>query len=463
MNRRHMPVFAALGVLACTPNVTSQDPFVGGTTPGSQGDPGSGDADDDGDEEGDGDGSTGADDSADEGPAPGGDGLPCDVLDVLAEDCWMCHSDPPKFGAPMSLTSHDDLLLPAVSDPARTVADLVAVRVNDPDGVMPPTGRLPEDRLSILTDWIAAGTPEYEGNDCEEPDVPDGGTGELPCEPSHTFTAHAPGGGGGFPVPVTDDVYVCFTWKSPFPAGAQITAYAPIVDDERVLHHWILYRTSEPQTEGGVGSCSQGLGNQFVAGWAPGGDIAVMPDDVGLETAGPDEWLILQMHYNNVAGYTDAVDASGIEMCTTNTPRPNLAGVLWLGSVLISIPPGAEDHPVTGTCDTSTWNEPFHVMSTSPHMHQLGRGFRTTINRAGGGSEILTDVPQFSFADQKDYPYEPYVTINPGDQLVSTCYFDNPGSSTVFFGEGTSDEMCFNFTTGYPIDRVPERMCGILF
>jgi hypothetical protein len=459
MVRRFVLVAAALSVSACSPEIGQSDPFVGATmADGSQ----SGVEDDDGEGESESGDQDPSDDSDGDGPPSGGDGLPCDVLDVLASECWMCHSEPPKFGAPMALTSHDDLQRPALSDETRTVADLVLERIHDPDGVMPPTGRLPDEQLRVLEDWIAAGTPVNETNDCEEPEMPGGDPGELPCEPSHTFTAHAPAG-GGFPVPVTDDAYMCFTYKSPFPAGAQITAYAPIVDDERVLHHWILYKTPTAQTDGGVGPCSMPFDAQFVAGWAPGGDVAIMPPDVGLETAGPDEWLILQVHYNNVAGHTDAIDASGVQMCTTNTPRPNLAGVLWLGSVLIGIPPGAEDHPVTGTCDTSSWTEPFHVMSTSPHMHELGRGFKTIINRAGGGTEILTDVPQFSFADQKDYPYDPPVVINPGDELVSTCWFDNPGGSTVYFGEGTSDEMCFNFTVGYPIDRVPDRLCGILF
>jgi hypothetical protein len=331
---------------------------------------------------------------------------------------------------------------------------------------MPPTGRRPAEEFAILESWINAGTPEYEGNDCDDPNPPGGDPGELPCEPSHTFTAHAPGSDSGFSVPVQNDLYMCYTFKSPFAASTQITAYAPVIDDERVLHHWIMYKTATAQADAGAGPCNMPWDAQFIAGWAPGGEVAIMPDDVGLETAGPDEWLILQVHYNNVAGHADAVDASGVAMCTTDTPRPNLAGVLWLGSVLISIPPGSTDYPVSGTCsssETSGWGAPFNIMSTSPHMHELGRGFKTTIQRAGGATEVLTDVPNFSFADQKDYPNDPPVVIQPGDSLQSTCYFDNPGGSTVYFGEGTSDEMCFNFVVGYPIDRIPDRMCGILF
>ena len=75
---------------------------------------------------------------------------------------------------------------------------------------------------------------------------------------------------------------------------------------------------------------------------------------------------------------------------------------------------------------------------------------------------MLVDVEHFSFADQKDYPHDPVVTIHPGDVLTTTCTFDNESPDWVLFGEGTSDEMCFNFATAYPIDSLADRMCGIL-
>ncbi len=474
--------FLFLGGVLCACNATAHSgaaPFGGqaATSPSSEDDDEPDDddsADDDDAPADDDDGGPGDDDGSDEssssgdGPRPEGGGLPCDVQDVLAANCWMCHDTAPKFGAPMPLASVQDFLVPSPTDLAQTVSDTTLLRIHDPANGMPPSGQLADADLAVLTDWIEAGAPANEADDCDDPDVPnadDVGPESLPCEPEYEFRAHAPGG-GAFQVPDVDDLYMCYTFKSPFPAGAQVTAYAPIVDDERVLHHWILYKTGQQQTDGGAGPCQMPWDAQFVAGWAPGGDNAIMPDDVGLEIARPDEWLILQVHYNNVASLADAFDESGVAMCVTETPRPNLAGVLWLGQVLISIPPGQTDYPVTGTCtsqETSSWGAPFHVMSSSPHMHELGRGFRTDIHRSSGGTEVLVNEPNFSFQNQRDYPNDPVITIQPGDELVSTCYFDNPGSSTVYFGEGTSDEMCFNFVVGYPIDQIADRQCGILF
>ena len=58
---------------------------------------------------------------------------------------------------------------------------------------------------------------------------------------------------------------------------------------------------------------------------------------------------------------------------------------------------------------------------------------------------------------------EPEIVVQPGDKLHSTCVFDNPGSQSVGFGEGTGDEMCFNFVLAYPIDQLGNRNCGIVF
>jgi len=424
----------------------------------------------DGDPEVTPDGDADADADAD-GDADAGQGIPCAVNDVL-EICRDCHTSPPRYGAPMPLRTWDDVHAPAESDPSREVWELMRERINDPEDPMPPVGTLTDEEKSTLDAWLADGAPLGDDAGCEEPD-PDPedpfpyGPDALPCTPSATFTAHGATEGSKFHVP--DDagnLYQCFTFASPFDGVEQGTAWAPIVDDVRVLHHWILYRTAEPQEDGGSGPCNMPRDATFVAGWAPGGLNYEMPPDVGLELPGPADSLILQVHYHNVAGFTDADDASGVALCTTPTPRTHDAGIYTLGSIAINIPAGAEGVEVSHTCPswlTRFLPEPVHMIASFPHMHGLGRTFLTEILRNGNESalETLVDVPRWDFEGQRFYGHDPSVTFNPGDAIRTTCVYDNPTDTAVRFGERTEDEMCFNFVLLYPISLFTgQRTCA---
>lgn len=406
-----------------------------------------------------------------EGSTSQGDGLrpqdvPCRVQRALANGCGLCHGSSPAFGAPMPLAHRDDFMVPAPSDPARPTHDLVVERMTAQLGVMPPNGEISDEDAAAILDWIDDGLPP--GTSCEDPPEDDDGLEQpLPCQTPHRLLAHADGSDAPFAVPTqgADNLYQCFAFRSPFADGEQATAWGPIIDDERVVHHWLLYRTSVGgYTDGAVFPCSATLqlSAELVAGWAPGGTNTIMPDDVGLDLGTPDDWWILQIHYNNTAQYTDVSDQSGVELCTTPTPRHHTAGMLTLGTVDIDVPPGASDHGVTGTCgpaSTELWPEPMHLIVAFPHMHEFGRSFRTEVVRASGARETVVDIPAFDYSNQPFYPLDPQIVVNPGDTLNTTCIYDNPTDQAVGFGEGTSDEMCFDFVIAYPIDQLPKRNC----
>ncbi|MFO0633476.1 MAG: hypothetical protein U0168_11560 [Nannocystaceae bacterium] len=427
------------------------------------------------DSDGGGDG-TSADSDVDGGADSdgGGDGgtargLPCDVQDVVDRHCTGCHDDAPIFGAPMSLWRVDDWRVPSISDPAASVATVAAARIVDAVRPMPASGPMPAEDLAVLQAWIEAGTPSDDtacGGGGPEPDPV--GPDALPCEPTVEFVAGD--GDAAFHVPAegADNLYQCFTFASPVGASTQATAWAPIVDDERVLHHWILFRTATPQQDGGSGPCNMPQDAAFVAGWAPGGGNYELPADVGLELGGSDVWFILQVHYHNVAHHPDAYDRSGVALCTVDEPREHTAGIVTLGTLGIAIPPGAVGHEAEGMCPswvTQYLTEPLHAIASFPHMHQLGRKFRTEVLRGGedGPAEVLVDVPAFNFENQTYYPNDPEVLIQAGDALRTTCTWDNPGDTTVHIGEATEDEMCFNFVMVWPIEAVgAARQCGPL-
>jgi hypothetical protein len=52
------------------------------------------------------------------------------------------------------------------------------------------------------------------------------------------------------------------------------------------------------------------------------------------------------------------------------------------------------------------------------------------------------------------------VQLETGDQVITTCTYDNDTDKAVRFGEDTSDEMCFNFASYYPMGALK---CGFAF
>lgn len=418
------------------------------------------------------------DDHADGGarrppPTASGD-LPCAVQHALAASCAECHGSSPRYGAPMPLVTYADLHAASVSDPSVPVYRMVERRIADPERPMPPSGYAlaPVDR-SALEAWIAAGAPaRSEGESCSEPPPPrrpDTGPEALPCTPTHRFLAHAAGDETApYPVRVDADrnLHTCFAFRNPFPHDTQGTAWAPVIDNERILHHWILWGSQEAPPGGQTVFPCETLphgDSAFVMGWAPGGGNTVLPDDVGLVLDHP--WYYLQVHYYDAAGASGLIDRSGVAVCTTPTPRANGAGVVAFGTVDLAIPPRARNHEESYACPSfllGTLLGEFTILSTGPHMHRLGRRFRSEVLRADGSVIPLSIVDPWDFENQEGYPMSPPVRVRLGDQVRVTCTYDNPGSTTVRFGENTEDEMCFDFMLVYPITRWPRgipRFC----
>jgi hypothetical protein len=353
----------------------------------------------------------------------------------------------------MSLVTHADLVAPAVTDPLRPIYQLVVERVADTNRPMPPAPyeRLSQSERDTLNAWVTNGAQAS-----KEPCVPDMPTttqdedslGDLPsgerCDVMLDLRAsHA---GTAFDVPQADDHYECFYFKVP-DASLQLTGSAPLIGDERVLHHWLLYTTQNSElTDGSHEGCS-GVhsSDTLITGWAPGGKTVVLPEEVGLDVpSGQDAYFILEIHYNNVARYTDALDQSGARLCLTTTPQEHVAAVHWLGTENILLLPGESQ---AGSTCAPNLSGPVQVLSVSPHMHQLGVHSSIVINRVSGTQETLLDKP-FDFNTQ--IGYETPTTLHPGDTLTATCTWNNTSGAITFFGEGTNDEMCYLFTIAYP-------------
>lgn len=289
-----------------------------------------------------------------------------------------------------------------------------------------------------------------------------GGTTNPPVDPNdcdfYDLTARADGSDAPFPVPTgTSELYQCFSYHVDLKGAAQAISFSPLIQSVKdgttpspTIHHWLLYAGSQ----GTPGTSAACLGfhptGTLLAGWAPGAQVWTMPADVGMEVGNGD--FILEVHYNNYTGQNQT-DQSGARMCMAKTPRPNTAGISWLGNDafggfgLPGIPPMTKDAPIIGMCAPSL-SAPVNIIKSWPHMHKMGRRMTAEIKRAAGGTiETLFDKP-FDFNSQ--WQYDTPTVINPGDSIKTTCHFENDTATSVGFGEATTSEMCFNFTLAYP-------------
>lgn len=80
-----------------------------------------------------------------------------------------------------------------------------------------------------------------------------------------------------------------------------------------------------------------------------------------------------------------------------------------------------------------------------PHMHLLGRRISLTYSPPGGASSTcLADVPAWTFHWQQFYFYDlpSGIPIQAGGTLHVSCEWSRPDGRTVYWGEGSDDEMC---------------------
>jgi hypothetical protein len=325
---------------------------------------------------------------------------------------------------------------------------------------MPPSPQKPlttKERDTLLA-WFDADA-QASDETCSDTTTPKPGdatttpTDPADCEVGFELRAHdVTQGKGKFPIPAEDDHYECFYFNVAdlgIDPNTLATSLSPLLDDTRVLHHWLLFAAeNEDEAPSGTHAPCSGIhpGAFLMASWLPGTPALKLPKDVGMEfPKSKSAQLILENHYNNQARYTGASDDSGVKVCATKKPKAQHAAMHWLGSELITLAPGATGS-AAATCAPES-NEPIHILGVIPHMHRLGRHVKMTVERANGKSEVLHDG---SFEFESQGYFEKNMVLQPGDKVRTKCDYMNDTTGTVTLGEKTTNEMCYMFTLAYP-------------
>ena len=215
-------------------------------------------------------------------------------------------------------------------------------------------------------------------------------------------------------------------------------------------HHQVLMVTTatpgQPLPPDGVTVCSSELSSPSLYASGVGTSELDLPVGVAIHLQAGQQ-LFLNLHLFN-AGDAQITGTSGVTyMPIDPSDVQHEAGVVLAGKAQgleVDVGVGVQQ---TGTCTTNTGTT---IFAAAPHMHLLGTHLTATYTPPNGGTSVtLIDQP-YLFDAQNYIMQSPEIVTEAGGKYTITCTYDNESGSPVYFGESTTDEMCFALTMIYP-------------
>lgn len=392
-------------------------------------------------------------------PDPVGPTYHQDVRPVLETYCTRCHN-PEGSGAgdwtdPAAVTQLGEALLGAV-EAGRMPPPVADPACRDYDGS--EFLAIDEDSKATLRAWVEAGKPLGDPATSVTVDPPDF---TLP-EANTVFQmtqAYTP----DFDDPTfPGNEYRCFVLTNDATEPFFITGMAPLVDATEIVHHIVVSRIDKDRNlpahdrAQGFECANFNILDGMLAGWAPGTLPIRAPEGGGLRV-GPDEDIIMQIHYYDARPGEVIADRSGYAFATTDAVDRTLL-MLPLGSDGWTIPAGEEAFTDRTSFRLSQIGIPVdvEVYGTFPHMHVLGAGWKLWAE-TDDGEQCISSSDRYDFHNQMTYMFREPLRLKSTDRLGFECTWNNSVSNDdrIFdvprdtrWGEGTDSEMCFFFTYG---------------
>lgn len=241
--------------------------------------------------------------------------------------------------------------------------------------------------------------------------------------------------------PGDTDIYRCV--RVTIPEDMYITAIE--AEAPNGTHHTVLSIAGANGTSGpdGEQNCSVGtLGTQMLYASGVGTSPLEFPTDVGIKVAAGTQ-IHLNLHLYN-AGDEAISGESAIWVKSQPTPPPTLAEMVFAGPLQFTIGTGSDE--VTGEC---TINKAYSVFALWPHMHKMATHQKIELLRGSDEPVILHDMP-YQFGEQKYWPQDPMIQLQPQDKIRVTCSYNNTTGHQLSFGDSSDDEMCFGGMYRYP-------------
>ncbi|GFN79659.1 dopamine beta-hydroxylase [Plakobranchus ocellatus] len=263
-------------------------------------------------------------------------------------------------------------------------------------------------------------------------------------------------------IPPTDTNYYCMTFDLPTDQDYHVIANEPIIDNADVLHHILVYACEEENATAipvprSCGMEAESHCGSIIGLWTVGSPGFCFGENAGFRFGkSAFKRVKLEIHYNNPMMRSGMTDKSGIRLYfQPATPDLEDMVTLTLGTNLFEIPPGKPRYEVKsvckGSCTSAMVREPAKIYAALNHMHYMGTAMMIELFRNGQKIADITNEGVYNYDSPKLFTHSPALDLQKGDEIKTTCVYNSMGSDrSVFYGEATSDEMCYGFVFAYP-------------
>jgi hypothetical protein len=235
-------------------------------------------------------------------------------------------------------------------------------------------------------------------------------------------------------MPGEEKRYFCYTTRLPEDQETIITEITPTYG--AATHHLGIYYTLSPEPDGAF-ECPELVRETWLplyGGGVESGSLK-LPEGAGFRLP-KNTQVLVQLHLLN-ASSAAIEDKAAITFKTADPAREvTPAGMFGFDNRTIQIPAASKDFEQAMSCPAV--GREMNVFAVFGHMHTLGKHIEAS-RGASPGDEILYEA-DWLFDDQPTIPAN--FQIKPTDNIHIRCWYDNPTTHTLTYGENTSDEMC---------------------
>lgn len=388
------------------------------------------------------------------------------VAQILNNNCVTCHR--PGQVAPFSLVGYENSKKWASMIAAVTTSKRMPPwKAEHGYGEFLKDRSLTPEQIQNLQDWSQAGAPR--GDKKAEPapiKFPEtqwiNGKPDIELKPEKAFNLGAEG----------PDVYRNFVMKYKFDKDTWIRGMDVQPGNAKVVHHVIIYLDGNNNSQalerankdGQLGYSNSGGGVGFfptgsLGGWAPGSEPTLWTGGKAMLIK-KNTTLVLQVHYHK-SGKAES-DLTKVGLYLAKEPVQKEVHLAWFFKFFINIPPNKPDHLESYTATLPTDVTLYGLM---PHMHLLGRTFKSYAVKPDGTEVPLIKINDWDFNWQINYSYKKPIQLPAGTKVHIDVVYDNSTGNPrnpnnppkrVYFGEETTDEM-FLMLGAYTLDNPAEE------